>query len=81
MPIDLDNVFGAYTREELQEALRSIDPKKNPEDYDPTGRTAVVGFRKIRFELTEYEQSEGWMELWLAKGKQTRPLIGEGRAP
>jgi len=33
MPINLDNVFGAYTREELQEALRSIDPEKNPEDY------------------------------------------------
>jgi hypothetical protein len=33
MPIDLDNMFGAYTREELQEALRSIDPAKNPEDY------------------------------------------------
>lgn len=32
MPINLDNVFGAYTREELQEALRSIDPEKNPED-------------------------------------------------
>ena len=33
MPIDLDNMFGAYTREELQEALRSIDPVKNPGDY------------------------------------------------
>ena len=33
MPINLDNAFGAYTREELQEALRSIDPEKNPEDY------------------------------------------------
>ena len=33
MPINLDDAFGAYTREELQEALRSIDPEKNPEDY------------------------------------------------
>jgi hypothetical protein len=33
MPINLENVFGAYTREELQEALRSSDPEKNPEDY------------------------------------------------
>jgi len=33
MPIDLDSAFGAFTREELQEALRSTDPVKNPEDY------------------------------------------------
>jgi hypothetical protein len=33
MPINLDDAFGPYTREELQAALRSIDPKKNPEDY------------------------------------------------
>jgi hypothetical protein len=33
MPINLENVFGGYTREELQEALRSIDPEKSPEDY------------------------------------------------
>jgi len=33
MPIDLDNMFGAYSREELEETLRSMDPKKDPENY------------------------------------------------
>ena len=31
--IDLDDAFGAYSREELQETLRSMDPKKDPENY------------------------------------------------
>jgi hypothetical protein len=31
--MSFEDLFGAYTREELQAALRSIDPKKNPEDY------------------------------------------------
>jgi hypothetical protein len=33
MSIDLDEAFGAYSREELEEQLRSIDPKKDPENY------------------------------------------------
>jgi len=33
MPIDLDNMFGAYSREELEETLRAMDPKKDPENY------------------------------------------------
>jgi len=31
--MSFEDSFGAYTREELQEALRSIDPVKNPGDY------------------------------------------------
>jgi hypothetical protein len=31
--IDLDDAFGAYSREELEETLRGIDPKKDPENY------------------------------------------------
>jgi hypothetical protein len=33
MSIDLDDAFGAYSREELEETLRSMDPKKDPKDY------------------------------------------------
>ena len=33
MSIDLDDAFGPYSREELQETLRSMDPTKDPEDY------------------------------------------------
>lgn len=33
MSIDLDDAFGAYSREELEETLRSMDPKKDPENY------------------------------------------------
>jgi hypothetical protein len=33
MRIDTADSFGAYTREQLEEALRSIDPDKNPGDY------------------------------------------------
>jgi hypothetical protein len=33
MSIDLDDAFGAYSREELEETLRSMDPKKDSEDY------------------------------------------------
>jgi hypothetical protein len=33
MSIDLGDAFGAYSREELQETLRSMDPKKDPENY------------------------------------------------
>jgi hypothetical protein len=33
MGIDFDDAFGAYSREELQETLRSMDPKKDPKDY------------------------------------------------
>jgi hypothetical protein len=33
MRINLESVFGDYTREQLEESLRSIDPVKNPEDY------------------------------------------------
>jgi hypothetical protein len=33
MPLDLDNMFGAYSREELEETLRGMDPKKDPKDY------------------------------------------------
>jgi hypothetical protein len=33
MSIDLDEAFGAYSREELEEQLRSMDPKKDPENY------------------------------------------------
>ena len=33
MSIDLDDAFGAYSREELEETLRSMDPKEDPENY------------------------------------------------
>jgi hypothetical protein len=33
MSIDLDDAFGAYSREELEETLRGMDPKKDPKDY------------------------------------------------
>ena len=33
MSIDLDDAFGAYSREELEETLRAMDPKKDPKDY------------------------------------------------
>ena len=33
MSIDFDGVFGVYSREELEETLRSMDPKKDPENY------------------------------------------------
>ena len=33
MSIDLDDAFGAYSREELEETLRSMDPEKDPENY------------------------------------------------
>lgn len=33
MPNILEDAFGDYTREELEETLRTIDPKKNPADY------------------------------------------------
>jgi hypothetical protein len=33
MSIDLDDAFGAYSREELAETLRAMDPKKDPENY------------------------------------------------
>ena len=33
MSIDLDGVFGAYSREDLEETLRSMDPEKDPENY------------------------------------------------
>lgn len=33
MSIDLDDAFGAYSREELEETLRAMDPKKDPENY------------------------------------------------
>lgn len=31
--MDLGDAFGAYSREELEETLRSMDPKKDPENY------------------------------------------------
>jgi hypothetical protein len=31
--MNFDDLFGGYTREQLEEALSSIDPKRNPEDY------------------------------------------------
>src|ERR1700733_13931314 len=33
MSIDLDDAFGAYSREELEETLRAMDPEKDPKDY------------------------------------------------
>jgi hypothetical protein len=33
MSIDLGEAFGAYSREELEETLRGMDPKKDPENY------------------------------------------------
>jgi hypothetical protein len=33
MSIDLGDAFGAYSREELEETLRAMDPKKDPENY------------------------------------------------
>ena len=33
MSIDLGDAFGAYSRQELEETLRSMDPKKDPENY------------------------------------------------
>ena len=33
MSIDLDDAFGAYSREELEETLRAMDPKKDPKNY------------------------------------------------
>jgi hypothetical protein len=33
MSIDLDDAFGAYSREELAETLRAMDPKKDPKNY------------------------------------------------
>ena len=33
MPRIIENAFGGYTREQLEEALRSIDPQKEPGDY------------------------------------------------
>jgi hypothetical protein len=31
--IDLGDAFGAYSREELEETLRGMDPEKDPENY------------------------------------------------
>jgi hypothetical protein len=31
--MNFSDLFGGYTREQLEESLRSIDPVKNPEDY------------------------------------------------
>jgi hypothetical protein len=33
MGIDFDDAFGAYSREELEETLRGMDPQKDPENY------------------------------------------------
>ena len=33
MSIDLGDAFGAYSREELEETLRGMDPKEDPENY------------------------------------------------
>ena len=33
MSIDLGEAFGSYSREELEETLRGMDPKKDPKDY------------------------------------------------
>jgi hypothetical protein len=33
MSIDLGDAFGAYSREELEETLRAMDPKTDPENY------------------------------------------------
>lgn len=30
---NFEDTFGGYTREQLEEAIRSIDPEKNPGDY------------------------------------------------
>ena|ERR1700733_3670672 len=33
MSIDLGDAFGAYSREELEETLRGMDPREDPENY------------------------------------------------
>jgi hypothetical protein len=33
MPSIIEDAFGGYTREQLEETLRAIDPNKNPADY------------------------------------------------
>jgi hypothetical protein len=37
--MSFEDSFGAYTREDLQEALRSIDLEKNPEITPPSRRS------------------------------------------
>jgi hypothetical protein len=43
--MSFEDSFGAYAREDLQEALRSIDLEKNPEDYAAVKARLARGLR------------------------------------
>ncbi len=74
MSIDLDDAFGAYSREELEETLRSMDPKKDPKDYAaikaalsralpqrvPVSRLDVAALSKLEATIQATNGSKVW---------------------
>jgi hypothetical protein len=66
MSIDLDDAFGAYSREELEETLRGMDPQKDPKDYaaikDALSRALPEGVALSCLDVVALSKLEGTLQ-------------------